>query len=109
MAQNKPITEDFDDWLRRNGITGTGGWACPGTQKQEAHHAWATRHGAKDPKMDDELCSQFYLAVEVKVSDRRRRDLDGCLATLCDCITAARRQLEDYSKHLREGEDSAKG
>jgi hypothetical protein len=106
MRSAKP--NDFNEYLRQSGVTDTGGWARPGSQEQEAHISRATRDRPKVPKVDDELCEQFYMSVEVQVSDKRRRDLDGCLATICDCITAARRQLEDYSKHLRPRKGGSK-
>jgi hypothetical protein len=49
----------------------------------------------------------FRLSVVVRVSDRRRRDLDGILSTLCDCLIRARRRLLD--PHTRDSHSSGNG
>jgi hypothetical protein len=56
----------------------------------------------KGKNVDGVGCDQFILTVEVLVSDKRRRDLDGALATICDVIVAVRRQLESDTTNLRK-------
>ena len=58
--------------------------------------------------MDEPVCEQFQVTVEAFVADKRRRDLDGMLATICDVIVATGRQLEsdaeDHDKRKAGGE-----
>tara|TARA_R110000824_G_scaffold255569_1_gene444504 strand:+ start:1126 stop:1470 length:345 start_codon:yes stop_codon:yes gene_type:complete len=101
--------DEFAKYLREHGVTDTGGWACPGSQKQKAHHARAIDNRTQNTKMDDKLREQFCVTIEIQVSDLRVRDLDGSVSTIFDCLVAARRQLENHSELLRVCEDGAKG
>lgn len=72
---------------------------CAIVQKQKAgdlgQQDWASPHPdrAKNKAVDESLHPQFCVSVVVTVSDNRRRDLDGMLATILDCVCAARRLL----------------
>ena len=61
--------------------------SLPGFQKPENDSAWPLDHGAEGTCLDGTGYGGYVLYVEVLVSDNRRRDLDGVLATVCDCIT----------------------
>ena len=64
-------------------------------QKQEDNCGRKTpNNGTKGKEMDGAGDKGFVFTVEVLVSDLRRRDLDGALATLCDVVVAVGRQLE---------------
>ena|SRR6267378_8049006 len=65
--------------------------ACTELQKRET----PVPHQQKERRVDEGLHRQFRVAVHFKMSDRRRRDLDGGLATILDCLIAARRQLAE--------------
>ena len=71
--------------------------SLPGFQEPENDSAWPFDHGAEGTCMDEKGYGGHVLYVEAHVSDNRRRDLDGILATVCDCITAIGRQLEGDS------------
>ena len=62
----------------------------------------------KSAAMDGVGYEGYALSVEVLVSDRRRRDLDGALATICDCIVAVGRQLAADTADPSESEDGKK-
>ena len=85
----------------------TGGYhpadrARPGFQEQKNDRSRKTNNTTKGAKVDAKGRGGFVLSVEVLVSDRRRRDLDGALATICDVIVAVGRQLErDTEDHGR--------
>jgi len=78
-------------------------------QEQEDNRWKATDNTPKMQKMDGGSDQQYHLSVEILVSDRRRRDLDGALATICDCIVTARRRLEIYTEDNGDSKDGAKG
>ncbi len=48
---------------------------------------------SKDQKEDAGNHPRFKLTISVGMCDQRRRDLDGCLATILDCLVAAGRLL----------------
>ena len=55
--------------------------------------------------MDGVSHETYTLSVTIKVSDNRRRDLDGALATVCDVAVAVGRQLQsDYANSSEGGE-----
>jgi hypothetical protein len=79
-------------------------------QEQEDNSRWKQiDNGTKMQKMDGSSDKQYHLSVEILVSDKRRRDLDGALATICDCIVTARRRLEVYTGDKRESKSGKKG
>lgn len=69
----------------------------PSLQESKNDCAWPFDHAAEGTPMDESGYEGYVLYVEALVSDNRRRDLDGMLATVCDCLVTARRQLEDDS------------
>ena len=77
-------------------------------QKQKTHRGENAHHRAKNPAMDEIGCEQFVLTVEILVSDKRRRDLDGALATACDMLIALRRQLEGDTGNINPGKKGSK-
>tara|TARA_R110002051_G_scaffold294979_1_gene360681 strand:- start:177 stop:455 length:279 start_codon:yes stop_codon:yes gene_type:complete len=65
-------------------------------------------HGTKGAKVYGAGDKGFVLTVEILVSDLRRRDLDGALATICDIIVALGRQLEADTGDNGQGKASGK-
>ena len=65
----------------------------PGTAAEVSdadHQAGTAKTNAGDHR-------QFGVSIVVRVSDRRRRDLDGILSTLMDCLTRVRGRLSHPS------------
>lgn len=48
---------------------------------------------AGEAEMDAKCHPAYDLAVTIRVSDQRRRDLDGNLSTVLDCLVQAVRRL----------------
>lgn len=61
----------------------------PKPKKRKAQADYGPR--AKGPDESDHPV--FRVAIVVKYSDHRTRDLPGALETLCDCLVLARRRL----------------
>lgn len=55
--------------------------------------------------MDGAMHGQFRVTIILRMSDNRRRDIDGGAATLLDCLIAARRRM---AIHSRAGNQSRK-
>ena len=89
-----------------SGSKGAGGGSS--FQEQKNYRREPAHNRPKTTAMDGIGCEQYALSVEVLVSDKRRRDLDGALATICDCLVAARRQLESYTDDNGKGKDGKK-
>ena len=68
-----------------------------------------TDNSPKSAKVDGRCDATYHLAVEIEVSDNRRRDLDGALSTLLDCCTAARRQLQNNYEDISAGKEGSEG
>jgi hypothetical protein len=62
-----------------------------GQARPEDHHV----HRAKSRSPDAGDNRRFRVTANFRFSDRRRRDLDGCTATVMDCLVNARRRLLD--------------
>ena len=52
-------------------------------------------------KGDKENHRRFRIGITVRFSDNRRRDLDGAMATIGDCIIAARGRLLDMDSRTK--------
>ena len=85
---------EYDNYLRTIGYLYPRAGARPSVQKQEDNRGETAHHRPEGEEVDAGLYEGYLLEVEILVSDRRRRDLDGALATICDCIVAVGRQLE---------------
>lgn len=65
-------------------------------QKQEADYSRpkrepaAPRYKARSKKADGGNHPRYSLTVNFRVSDKRKRDLDGLLSTVLDCLVTAR-------------------
>lgn len=90
-----------------SGSKGAGGGSS--FQEQKNYRRETAHNRPKSTAMDGIGCEQYALSVEVLVSDKRRRDLDGALATICDCIVALRRQLESDTGNISKSSDGGKG
>ena len=96
--------------MQRGTDTGDkGAGKLPCLQKQKDYRRETAHHRPKGTAMDGIGCEQYILTVEVLVSDKRRRDLDGALATICDVIVAVRRQLESDTGDNGKGKGGGKG
>ena len=65
----------------------------PGIQEQEDYCTGSFDYSTEGTEMDGSGYEGYVLAVVFLVSDNRRRDNDGALATICDCISAVGRLL----------------
>ena len=101
--------EHIDEYLKRIGAVGSGGWARPGVQESKKNIPRKNHNRPASPSMDDPGYEQFCATITILVSDKRRRDLDGALATLLDSNVAARRQLEGYPAYLHKRGDGSQG
>ena len=101
--------EEFEEYLRRIGASGTGGWARPGIQEPQKNFQGQDHNRPARPALDDPSHEQFYITVRILFSDKRRRDLEGALATFLDCIVACRRQLEVLAVDVCKRGDSPEG
>lgn len=99
------------DELRAKGyVDGPGGWykpkrgadrpgtrPCATTEKLEGdlpkprNRKTVHRDKAGNEGMDATGHPKFAISIELLVSDNIRRDADGCLSTLLDCLVAALR------------------
>ena len=100
---------EFDDYQRQTGHRHPVDRPRPGVQEPEDHSGQTIDNGPEGKKVDGASDRQHSLTVEILMSDRRRRDLDGGLATICDCIVAARRQLESAAEDKGDGKGGTKG
>lgn len=72
---------------------------CQIVQEPKADHtrqkrkAAATHHKAREKKADGGPHPRFALTVRFRVSDQRKRDLDGMLSTILDCLITAQGRL----------------
>ena len=101
--------DEFDSYQRLTGSRHPKSGPRPSVQEQKDNMRQATHNRPKGTAMDGAGYEGFVLTVEILVSDKRRRDLDGALATICDVIVAVGRQLESDTAHHREGADGSEG
>lgn len=66
---------------------------CASNEEQQDADKRKVDNKARKTGMDEKGHPQFKLTVTILVSDNRRRDIDGALSTLLDCLIAAGRQL----------------
>ena len=106
---HKLTQHEADEYYRLNGHPHPWDWSRPSLQQQEDHRGQAVGYSPKGTAMDGAGYEGYVLAVEILVSDRRRRDLDGALATICDCIVAVGRQLAADTSDNSEGAEGGEG
>ena len=99
---------EYDNYLRTTGHKHPWARSRPGVQKQKDNRGKTAHHRPESEEVDEGLHEGYLLDVEILVSDRRRRDLDGALATICDCIVAVGRQLESDTEDHSQGKGSPK-
>ena len=58
-------------------------------QEQEADMRPKPDNPPRRKKVDGKRHPKFAVSVEVRFSDNRRRDLDGALSTVLDCLVSA--------------------
>lgn len=104
-----PIQHDYDEYFRLNGHPHPWDRTRPSVQKQKNNLREEASDRPKSTAMDGAGYEGYSLSVEILVSDRRRRDLDGALATICDVIVAVGRQLAADTDDNSEGKKSGKG
>lgn len=94
--------KEYDELIRRNPrlSQGDNGGPRPIVQKHETLHPGQQDRKAADPdagqhqETDGAHHKRFSVSIDFRISDNRRRDLDGMLATVMDCLQAARRRLD---------------
>ena len=103
-------TEELHETLRRNkaiSIEGEFGnkriGSCPRHEEQQDAVPGKIDHKARKAEVDGGVHPQYVFAVDLRVSDKRKRDADGALTTLLDCVVIAARRLSEMDK-----EDSGK-
>jgi hypothetical protein len=101
--------DEFDSYQRLTGSRHPKSGSRTSVQEQENNLRETPHHRPKGTAMDGAGYAGFVLTVEILVSDKRRRDLDGALATICDVIVAVGRQLESDTAHYRESQGSGEG
>lgn len=121
------MTDDqFKTWMRDRGyaLQPDGTWGKPGSPRNQGNVPCPQfqEHEEGDPRsklrqdadldrpksktVDGTGNQKFRLTVVFKMSDNRPRDLDGGLSTICDCLIAARRQLESHSRNKHKSSES---
>lgn len=80
-------------FFKVNCPTDKGAGSCTGNEEQQDANAGPVDHESEAAALDAALCSKFRVSIVLYVSDYRRRDPDGALSTIMDCITSARRRL----------------
>ena len=105
----KLTQHEADEYKRITGHNHPWDWSCASVQKQKDNRGEATNNRPQGTAMDGAGYEGYVLAVEILVSDRRRRDLDGALATICDCIVATGRQLAADTSDNSEGAEGGEG
>ncbi len=101
--------DEFDSYQRLTGSRHPKVGPRPSVQEQKNHLRETAHHRPQGTAMDGAGYEGFVLTVEILVSDKRRRDLDGALATICDVIVAVGRQLESDTAHHSESQDGGEG
>ena len=76
-------------------VVGSGVRPNPKFQEHKEVLAGKDDNRPRRPKAKGSDHPSYRLTVTFLFSDRRRRDLDGCLATIADSLIAARRRLLD--------------
>ena len=106
---HKLTQHEHDEYYRQTGHRHPWDRSCASVQKQEDNMRKTSSNSPQGTAMDGAGYEGYALSVEILVSDRRRRDLDGALATICDCIVAVGRQLAADTADPSEGKDGKKG
>lgn len=103
--------QQVDEHNRR--IAGKADGARPGAgageKKQQDADAGKVDHKTGVSEVDGSVRPQFRVTVTLGYGDERRRDADGAVSTILDCLIAARRQLALCSGVGSEGYQGAKG
>src|SRR5574342_341655 len=68
---------------------------CPVHEELQGESAKRDLHETKVRQMDAGVQRQFRVRVTLRVSDNRKRDADGALSTILDCLVAAARRLSE--------------
>ena len=68
-------------------------WAYTEQEEQQVSDKGKADNKTRISKGDKENHRRFRVRITVRFSDNRRRDADGCLSTLLDCLTTARGRL----------------
>lgn len=94
--------EQYADYMAKRARSG----ARPQQEEQEVRSRKTGHSKTRMPEMVRPLHPKFCLTVAIFISDRRRRDLSGALATIEDCLIDAVRQLPDCLKDNLPQDDS---
>lgn len=82
----------------------------PGTRPRAVseERAAVVPHEQEKPGVDASMHGQFRISVSFQMSDERKRDCDGGMASIFDALVACRRQLEGYLGGKLQGDKSPK-
>ena len=69
--------------------------ACASKEELKVPCARKVDHQPEIPGMDETVQVPYTISVVCKYSDERRRDLDGALSTLLDCIVDVAKEIND--------------
>lgn len=80
--------KEYAEFLARQSKASTPGNSVL-VQEQQVASARPIDNKARTPRKDGAIHPRFTVTVTCRFSDNRRRDLDGCAATVLDCLTRA--------------------
>ena len=81
--------------------------ACPRHQELKAPVPGSVGDQARIPKVDEKSHPSYRVAITLRYSDLRRRDMDNATATLLDCVKHAVGRLMDMdTRNNRESNQS---
>lgn len=83
--------------------------ARPIVQEQQDDRKGTPHHGPEEAEVDGPVQGRFRVTIDVFVSDKRRRDLDGAASTLLDCLISTRRLLAERAGIDRQGKPGGQG
>lgn len=73
----------------------TRNWSRTQLQEYEAGKRARALHRAESEKVDADVRRQFRVTVTLRISDKRKRDADGALSTILDCLCKSTRRLSE--------------
>jgi len=102
-------SEEYELYLARTKACGSRYGAGPVVQERQANHGQKSGDAAQNQTVDDEVHPRFRVSILLRVSDHRRRDADGAVSTLLDClVSAVGRLLAMDSRNQRQGDSGRK-
>ena len=81
--------------IRDDSSSNPGAWTHSQLQELQGLLEEYVSHSPKGKKTDDINRKRFRITVDLLVSDNRRRDPDGAINTIMDCLVTAIRRLSE--------------